>query len=44
MARRRGLAKYKVAEMTSSGPVVQQPVKKHVLFGTPEDRKTTIIL
>ena len=44
MARRRGMAKYKVAEMTSSGPVVQKPVKKHVIFGTPEDRKTIIIL
>ncbi len=44
MARRRGMGKYKVAEMTSSGPVVQPSVKKHVIFGTPEDRKTIIIL
>lgn len=30
--------------MTSTGPVVPQPVEKSVLFGTPEDRKTIIIL
>lgn len=44
MARRRGLAKVRPAVETPAALAVGQPARKHVIFGTPEDRKTIIIL
>lgn len=47
MARRRGLAKYKIAEMKPAGApsgTTQQPVERSVLFGTRENRKVILIL
>jgi len=44
MARRRRLSRLKPAVDTPAGPAVGGPARKHVIFGTPEDRKTIIIL
>jgi len=47
MARRRGLSKYRVAEMKPAAPTGATPqaaAERSVIFGTPDDRKRILIM